>query len=41
MKFAAKIHHIDEEAFEAVNHENEKRLLVGRRIPLTQNLCLL
>ena len=36
MKFAAKIHHIDQEAFEAVNHENEKRLLVGRRIPLAR-----
>ncbi len=36
MRFAAKIHHIDQEISEAVSYETKKRLLVGRRIPLAR-----
>ena len=36
MKFAAKIHHIDQEATEAVMQGDQKSILVGRRIPLAR-----
>ena len=36
MKFAAKVHHIDQETTEVVIHRNQKSLLVGRRIPLAR-----
>lgn len=41
MKFAVKTHHLEKEITEAVIHNNQKRLMAGRSIPLARTyLCL-